>query len=384
MPATASDPATGPRRPRRTVRLRLTLLYGGLFLVCGVALLAITYLLVAGTEPELFMTEVGNGGRLPEGGSRPQVVWHWGATLRLLVVESAIALGIMSVVAVGLGWIMAGRALRPVRIMTDRALRISERNLHERLAVAGPHDELKVLGDTFDRLLGRLDTAFETQKRFVANASHELRTPLTLQRVALEVALTDPDRDVESLEEACQEVLAYGEHQERMIEALLTLAGSERGLEYREPVDLARIAEAVLDTPRPQRGVRIERSLGPAVTHGDPRLLERLVANLVDNAVRHNLREGWVRVTTSVRDHQPLLRVVNSGPHVPHDRIDDLFTPFQRLESRTGGDEGHGLGLSIVAAIATAHDAESTTRPGPEGGLDISMTFPAPPAGGAS
>ncbi|MFJ5155906.1 sensor histidine kinase [Streptomyces sp. NPDC088353] len=385
MPATASDPVgRAPRRIRWTVRLRLTALYGALFLVSGAALLLITYVLVASSStPRLFVSTRAGSNVLfqtvdPDLLRRllgTRAAEQREAMLRQLLTQSAIALGLMSTVSVGLGWLMAGRALRPVRMMADKSRRISERNLHERLAVTGPDDELKDLGDTIDDLLGRLDTAFAAQKRFAANASHELRTPLTLQRAMIEVALADPAADADSLRRVCERVLAAGEHQERLIEALLMLARSERGLDRREPFDLARVAGRVLRDGDP-RETDVDTALAPAPASGDPRLMERLAANLVDNALRYNVPGGWVRVVTGTAHGRPFLRVVNSGPEIPPDRIGTLFQPFQRLESRTGNPDGHGLGLSIVSAVAAVHDADLAAEPGPRGGLSITVALP--------
>ena len=378
MPATASDRPR--RRIRWTARLRLTLLFGGLFLVFGAALLAITYLLVSvRNEPVLFVTtgEPDVWRRVGVDSVRHAMSEHAlaqrEADLDTLLTRSAVALALMSAVAVVAGWLVAGRVLRPVRTMADKARAISDHNLHERLAITGPDDELKDLGDTFDGLLSRLDAAFEAQRRFVSNASHELRTPLTLQRATIEVALSNPAATAESLRAVCLRVLAAGEHQESLIDGLLTLARSNGTLEQREPVDLAEVIDRVLgDAPR------LDHTLEQARTTGDPRLLERLAANLVDNAVRHNVPGGWVRITTGTDDGCAVLHVVNSGPAIPADRVETLFQPFQRYEPRTGHADGHGLGLSIVAAIADAHRAEVVASPGPEGGLDITVTFPAP------
>ncbi|GAB3440506.1 sensor histidine kinase [Actinophytocola sediminis] len=376
MPATASD-----RRPRRTARLRLTLLFGGLFLVLGAALLAITYLLVSvRDDPVLFVT-TGDPDvwRAVDKESvrhtmSSQAAAQREATLDTLLTRSGIALTVMSAVAVVAGWLVAGRILRPVRVMADKARAISDHNLHERLNITGPDDELKDLGDTFDALLSRLDAAFDGQKSFVANASHELRTPLTLQRAAIEVALADPSATAGSLRAVCRRVLAAGEHQEHLINGLLTLARGHRGLERREPLDLAAILERVLRdrTPGPSR---LDRDIGKAPVTGDARLIERLAANLVDNALRHNSPNGWVLVSTRSANGLAILRVVNSGPVIPADRIEVLFQPFQRDDTRTGHHDGQGLGLSIVAAIANAHGADVVTVPGPEGGLDITVTF---------
>jgi signal transduction histidine kinase len=259
--------------------------------------------------------------------------------------------------------------------MTAATRQISEENLHERLALSGPNDELKELGDTIDGLLARLEAAFDAQRRFVANASHELRTPLTLERAMIEVALADPNADAESLRAVCERVLAAGAEQERVIEALLTLARSQRGLEERRPFDLAAVAEAALADLGPEP--RVEAMLESAATSGDQRLVERLVVNLLDNAVRHNVRDGWVRVRTRVEGERALLRVENTGPVVPADEVASLVEPFRRAApERASHGGGLGLGLSIAAAIASAHDATLELRARPEGGLDVELALP--------
>lgn len=375
------------RGVRWTIRLRLTLIYGALFLASGAALLAVTYALVA-SAPPVVMTPDGAVTRDLPAGARPFMAGQ-GAEIRaaehwLLLTRSGIALGIMAAISVALGWLMAGRALRPIRAMTEQARRISEHNLDRRLAVAGPNDELKDLGDTFDGLLSRLDAAFSAQKRFVANASHELRTPLTLQRTLIEVTLADSHAGPEALRNLCERILALSEGQERLIEELLTLASSQRGLRQREPTDLAAAVGTALresgseDPGRPA----ITADLHPAWTSGAARLIERLAANLIDNAVRHNIPGGWVRLYTGVRDGQPVIRVVNSGPTIPADRVGSLFQPFQRLHARSADSDRHGLGLSIVTAIVTAHNARITATPAHDGGLDVIVAFPpsgAPP-----
>ena len=288
----------------------------------------------------------------------------------------------MALASVALGWLMAGRALRPVRTMSLRARGISERNLHERLALQGPDDELKELGDTFDGLLARLESAFESQRRFVANASHELRTPITLERALVEVALSDPNPSVESLRETCRRVLVAGEQQERLIEALLTLARSQRGLESRAPVDLR---EAAAEQARavPSNGLTVQTELGEASTTGDQAMVERLVANLIENAVRYNEPNGWVSVWTGLREGEPTLEVTNPGPVVAPSQVDELVKPFARLNGNGAvaprsaeARQGVGLGLSIVQAIVDAHGARMTTAPRAEGGLEVTVTFP--------
>lgn len=384
---------------RRTLRLRLAVLFGGMFLLSGVVLLGIVYVLAASNvgyeivvshessatprdNPTTIMPTTPPPDGLPgpqsESALRDTAERDHAAELRQLLTLSGIALLIMTALSGLLGWLIAGRVLRPLRAMTGKARQISEVNLHERLAVPGPGDELKDLGDTFDGLLGRLDTAFEAQKRFVANASHELRTPLTVQRAIIEVALADPEVDVDALRAVCGRVLATGEHQERTIEALLTLARSQRGLDRREPVDLADVASHAM-RERDGGGVRLDLSAGPAPTQGDPGLVERLVDNLVDNAIRHNDDEGWAAVWTGTRNGRPTIEVANGGDMIPPDLVDSLFQPFQRLAVRTTGRDGHGLGLSIVAAIADAHDASVTAAANPYGGLMVTVSFPAAP-----
>lgn len=376
------------RRPRRrtTVRRRLTLLYGGLFLACGAALLAITYLVVARTFPAVSEEPLGSGGST--GGSlspsalaaRAALDIQQGDLHRLLVV-SVIALAVMVVVSLALGWAVAGRVLRPLRTITATTRQISEDNLHERLALEGPADELRDLSDTIDGLLARLDTAFEAQRRFAANVSHEFRTPLTVGRTLLEMILGDPDANVESFRAVCQDVLEAGQQQEQIIEALLTLARSQRGLDRCQPLDLASIAAEVTSGRGPaaaSRGLRLDVSVQPAAASGDPHLVQRLVSNLVDNALHYNLPGGNVQVLVDTQARQARLRVTNTGPHVPPDQVGRLLEPFQRMTTdRAGHHEGLGLGLSIVAAIANSHHATLQAFPSTGGGLDIQVTFPA-------
>jgi signal transduction histidine kinase len=374
---------------RWTIRLRLTLLYGTLYLTGGAALLFVVYLMVAHTlpwspvpnpkPPSVPRVPAGLGGLrvpTPSVGIHEAVARQRNADLRSLLTASGIALGLLAVLSVWLGWAMAGRVLRPLRAMADNARTISVTDLHRRLAAAGPDDELKDLADTFDTLLDHLQSAFEAQRRFVANASHELRTPLTFERSLLEITLGDPDASAAELREVCERVLNSNERQEKLIESLLTLARSQRGLDRRTPVDLAIIAGELLDL-LPTADVRIEPDLEPATTIGDPALLERMIGNLVDNALRHNVPGGWVEVRTGISDGRPTLTVGNSGPQVEPDQIDRIFQPFQRLRpTEFGGHAGQGIGLSIVAAIVAAHDAELTAVPFPDGGLHIRIAFP--------
>ncbi len=235
----------------------------------------------------------------------------------------------------------------------------------------------------------RLETSFDAQRRFVANASHELRTPLTVERTLLQVALADPNASAETLRATCEELLAAGRDQERLIEALLTLAGSERGLEVRERTDIGALATPIVERPRPeldQHQIELETHLEPAITEGDPALIERLIANLVDNAVRHNIDGGRVEISTRQQGDRALLIVENTGQLIAPEEIETMFEPFRRLgPARTGTDQGqHGLGLSIVRAIADAHGAEIDAHPRPGGGLSITVAFPAPGPASAS
>ncbi len=430
----------GMRLPRYTVRLRLTLMYGCVFLVCGAGLLAVTYLLVSGSGSSVLYvksargvgviaTETASPERVEGGGSEagagegseagggpepqptPHVHVHLpdgaqvnpspqqleelhkhgealtiqarsqrSAELNNLLGESGIALAIMAVVSMGLGWLLAGRVLRPLQTITGKARAISASNLHERLALTGPDDELRELGDTFDGLLARLEASFQSQRQFVANASHELRTPLTVERALLEVALADPDASEQSLRHACERVLASSAEQERLLEALLTLASSERGLERREPFDLGAVTAEVVSATAAEaerRGLHVHCAIDRAPTVGDPRLAERLARNLIDNALRHNVPGGHVEIATTQRAGRATLVVANSGAVIPQREIERLLRPFERLGGRVDHGEGHGLGLSIVQAIATAHGATLTADAQPRGGLRVEVGFPA-------
>jgi len=295
-----------------------------------------------------------------------------------LAASSLIAFVVVVVLSAAVGWWVAGRALRPLRTITSTARDISASNLHERLDLSGPDDEVKELGETLNELFGRLEASFESQRHFVANASHELRTPLTAERTLLQVALADPGATVESLRTTCEELLTLGDQQERLIEALLTLASSEGGLDQSEPIDLQRIVGDVVAQRRDQfarAGLRVDESITAAQLVGDPSLIESLVINLVDNAVLHNVDGGWIDISTSAIDGAATISVRNSGPTVPSGEVDRLFQPFQRLARERTGTAGHGLGLAIVAAIADAHGATLVTRARPAGGLDIDVTF---------
>jgi signal transduction histidine kinase len=431
-----------------TLRVRLTLLYGGCFIIAGAALLAITYGFFSarataqasgqfrsvpaalrsvpvpsgatglavhvsggGTGQLGTVTEVLRGSRVAwvtaAGGSKPPpsilqtldkqqrsadqkalnalraratfVVSEQASSSRsTLLLWSGVALGVMALLSIGLGWLIAGRALRPLRTMNQRAREITADNLHERLGPARRGDELGQLAATFDQLLARLQHAFDGQRRFVANASHELRTPLTLERTLVEVALADPDASVETLRHACERVLAAGHQQERLIDALLMLARGQAGVANRQSLDLADICRDELDARQARidaGGLTLRADLQPALVAGDPALLERLVANLLDNAIVHNRRSGWIEVSVRPGDDGAALRIANSGETITAEQAAELTEPFRRLHGERTAEGGLGLGLSIVRAIALAHGATLDVVPIVDGGLESAIHF---------
>jgi signal transduction histidine kinase len=432
-------------RPRRTARLRLTVLYGAAFLVCGAAALTVVgFLLYANVPPAsqpnssastTATVSAGVDGKVPvadvhqegsydlvkipvkvpvsdvqrAGGydkvkalvplstvrqpakapsftaaqwaallARARFVVNW--DIRQILIICAIGLAVIAVTAAAIGWIIAGRVLRPLRTINAAARRISASSLDERLALDGPDDELKELADTLDSLFARLEASFAAQRRFAANASHELRTPLTRERTLLQVTLADPASTAGTWRAVSRELLASNAEQEHLIEALLTLASSETGTSDRKPADLAAIASSALAAAGPRTtGLNVSTDIKPAALDGDPVLIQQLAANLIDNAIRHNIPGGDIQVSTKTSDGRAVLSVANSGQVVPADEVDRLFQPFQRLGPRPARrDGGHGLGLSIVRAIASAHAASITARPEPGGGLAIDVTFPPP------
>jgi signal transduction histidine kinase len=393
VPAAVTAVLRRMRHPRITVRGRLTLLYGSVFLACGTALLAITYVLVDDTirryagVPVLPRRRLGSLARsyvavpprVPPD-ERGLLVAQRTVDLHSLLLGSAIALGVMTIASVLLGWLVAGRILRPLRTITDTARHISQDSLGQRLALPGPRDELTDLGEVIDGLLERLQAAFEAQRHFVANAAHELRAPLTLERATLQVTLADPGLTLPALRAACEEVIDNGRQQEQLLEALLTLARSERGLDRQQPLDLAVIANDIARS-RTQTaaaaGLHLHLALGPAPVFGDPQLIERLVANLLDNALHYNHTGGSVHMATGDQAGGGRLTITNTGPVVPDDQITRLLEPFQRIApSRTGQHDGLGLGLSIVQAITKAHRARLLVNAGEGGGLLIEIRFP--------
>jgi signal transduction histidine kinase len=354
------------KRPRRSLRTRLTLLYAVPFLASGAILLSV---------PILSVRDSG-----PADPSQPPIP-STGAVVEpnQVIAASAVALAAMLLVALAAGWLVAGRFLRPLRAITATARDISATNLHRRLGPIGRNDELTELAETLDELFARLEASFESQRRFVANAAHELRTPLTAERSVLQVALADQSATVESLRAAGADVLALGRAQERLIDGLLTLASSARGLDRREPVDLGEVAGGVVHHRRAeaeQRRVGLVTDLAPAPVAGDASLVESLVANLVENGLRHNMAGGRLDLTTTAGGGRARLTVTNTGPVVPPEEIDRLFEPFQRLGRDRVHADGHGLGLAIVRAIADAHAATVSVTNRPEGGLRIDVDFP--------
>jgi signal transduction histidine kinase len=381
------------RLPRLTVRARLTLLYTGLFAVCGAIVVAVSYILVAQLEPS------GQGQQAPASflarcrseqlSAHPddrilakcktyfqlQGAQHQrDLTLSHLLEYSLITLAVVIALAAILGWITAGRALRPVHLITAAARGASERNLSARVALGGPRDELHELAETFDEMLGRLEAAFEGQQRFIANASHELRTPLAVMRATVDVVLDNPDSTLEDLRGMAADIRAAVDHAEHLIGALLILARNERGLTVHEEVDLATVAEDLLDTAA-VGDRRVHATLEPAVIFGDPVLAERLIANLVDNAIRYNAAAGDIWISTRTTTGSSQLAVANTGPLVSPADADRIFQPFQRLNDRASHD-GFGLGLTIVASIAKIHGGTATARPRDDGGLSVTVTMP--------
>ena len=389
---------------RWTIRVRLTVLYGGLFFLAGAVLLGVTYLLMSqrldrdlGDASDLALRNEQLFERFGENGEMvKQAILDARAereqvredALDSLLTQGGIALVGVGVVAGAFGWLVAGRALQPLQRITDTARRIAGAEgarsaLHERIALDGPRDEVKELADTFDVMLERLDRSFDGQRRFVANASHELRTPLALNRALVELAVTRPGAAAET-KQLGESLLTVNERHERLIDGLLTLADAENELSEHSPVDLYEVAGFVLDQAKAP-GLEVLRQLTPAPTRGDPILLERLVQNLVENATRHNTPGGWLAVTTHAADGWAVLTVTNTGLPVAAYEIETLFQPFRRLNrERVDGGRGFGLGLSIVRAVAKAHGGTVSAAPREGGGLEITVALPSDQGYGAA
>jgi signal transduction histidine kinase len=393
---------TTPRRWwRSTIRVRLTLLYAVAFFLAGAALVGGMYFFLNDALDHQLSGRLDATRHLADTTSHdpatailpPEVREELhdqfrqdrDDTLDTMLAASLIALAVISAVAAAFGWFLAGRALRPLHQITATARRVADRSLHERIGLDGPDDEIKDLADTFDAMLERLDRSFDSQRRFVANASHELRTPLTINRTLIEVALEDQDSS-ESLRELGRTLLAVNRRHERLIDGLLTLASSEQGLTDDSPVDLSDIAQHVIAEARttPEAdGLGIRTQLGPAPVVGDPVLLERLVQNLIDNAIRYNdQRDGMVSVTTATSGAHGCLIVENTGPRIPPHELPVLFQPFRRLEAAerlapSATTRGAGFGLSIVQAVVHAHAGEVHASGREEGGgLIIEVRIP--------
>lgn len=403
-----------------SIRLRLTLWYGALFLLAGTVLLALNFALVARNFPsggedlrdaleERLDLEAGDlRGEFTFLVQREPVRGRQGVfravsasslfdslvsrikedTLRELLWQSSIALGLMAVASVGLGWFVAGRMLRPVHEIADTARRITDERLEERIDLAGPPDELKDLADQFDAMLDRLQTAFEAQREFVANASHELRTPLTIIRTEIDVTLDDPDAGRDQLEATAEVVRRAIERTEGLIDRLLVLARAEGPLQLDEEADLADAVRRALDARSADiEDLALDVTLDLAEVHveGDRMLLDRLVGNLVDNAVEHNERDGRIEIAASQDGDTVTLRCANGGPLIPAEDAPRLFERFARLDrTRVGGRGGYGLGLSIVRAIVRAHRGAVTARALPGGGLVVEVSLPRSQAGAAT
>ncbi len=394
-----------PRRLRRmtidgpapTIRLRLTVLYGLVFLVTGAILLTIGYALVRhnlgarGNLREELLRKLGivipNGppfnGRLLFAPGSPEASIAEAIRSRLrsdalhrLVFEYVLALGMMTMVSVVAGWLLAGRALRPLRDITATARRVSGENLGERIALVGPADELKELADTFDGMLGRLDSAFESQRHFVANASHELRTPLAIMRTEIDVALADPDAGAGELRAMGEAVRETIDRCERLIEGLLVLARSEAASGEGQPVDLAALAADCITDLRAraeEAQITVRTELAAAWTRGEPALLERMIANLIDNGIRHNETGGWLSVRTGTDGETARAAIANGGPAIAPDDARTLTEPFRRLSRSMGG---FGLGLSIVRSVVEAHGGTIAVLAPAGGGLEVRLALP--------
>lgn len=426
------------RLPRPTIRLRLTLIYAGLLMLGSIGLLSLNYVLLYDhLNPMLYQAQSGTATRWPACPDSPDLLATSPCqkavskteapasscqgpgtaaacaaekrqpafapsgqgqelqarqakqaairqlrdeTLANAIKNSGIALAVMAVVALWLGWVAAGRALRPIQVLTARTRQISQENLHERLALRGPRDEVQELADTFDAMTARLELAFASQRRFVADAAHELRTPLTIVRTSIEVAMAKPDHTVPQLEAMSIRVHAATQRTERLLDGLLALARSDSGVIAQEPVDLADALAAAIShhaDEADEAGIAFSTDLRHGHVTGDPALLDRLAANLVHNAVRHNHVGGWVQVQTQIQEPHATMTVRNSGPIVPPAEVDHLFEAFHRLDTpRTGSDRGSGLGLAIARSIARAHNSEIIAEALADGGLAVTVWFP--------
>lgn len=389
------------RGHRPSIRSRLTLLYSGLVAAAGIILIGIMYALVAGTPPidptASASASPGAGNALAkclslsdssQSAAQCEQYVHelasQGATgqqqavLGNLLLYSAVGLFAVIVIAGVAGWVVSSSVISPVRKIAAAARAASESNLATRVSLAGPNDELHDLADTFDAMLDRLDRSFTEQKRFIANASHELRTPLSAMRTTIDVVLAKPRPSVAELVEMGTDTRISIDQATGLVEALLALARSEHGPGAWEPIDVSTIVEDVLDSTD-ARELELVANLESSPVTGDPLLIERMIGNLIDNAVRYNLPDGRVAITTAPTPEGACLVVSNSGPVVPPGRVQRLFLPFERLAERTTGSTGFGLGLSIVSSIVTVHRGTVVAESQPGGGLTVTVTLPHDP-----
>jgi len=380
------------RRPRRSIRLRLAALLSALFVLLGGALLGVSYALVSSNltadHSEAFQRNA-DGGTVPHSREAAADQRRFGAqmqeaqdrfaddALRDLTGQYLAILGAMVLLSGALGWLVAGRVLRPMSEITATARRVSKESLHERIALQGPDDELKQLADTFDSMLARLEAGFERERAFVRNASHELRTPLSVIQTEADVTLADEGDDAEALRRAVTVMREAGQRSERLIDALLVLARAERNDHPKTDVDLAELVRELIDDTDLD-GLRLELALRPARLLGDRQLLRTMAANLIDNAVRHNTADGWIEIRTESAGEKARLEISNSGAVITAEEAASLTEPFHRLGTARTGD-GLGLGLSIAASVAQAHGGELAIHPLRRGGLQVSIRIPVAP-----
>ena len=394
-PDAAVDSAGNPLRPngsrtRRTpvrqgLRMRLALLSTALLALIGALLLALSYLVVGRVVAALPQfpagTQVQIGDQVMDAGQATAEIAAQGRETVLIV--GLIAFPLQVLAGALLSWVLIGRTLRPLSTLTRTARALSESSLDQRIRLAGPRDEVADLADTFDDMLGRLQAAFDAERRFVANASHELRTPLAVIRTEVEVTMADPDAGQEDLRRMGEIVLEATDRANRLLTSLLLLARTQaRGVSVHQVVDLADLVEpalAAVDTERAGRDLTVSVDSRPAPVRGDPALLERLVGNLVENAVRHNLQAGWIRIGTRTVAGDGVLEVASSGPVVDQRAVAELFEPFRQGQRARTGHRGTGLGLSIVRAVVAAHGGTVGAVPESGGGLRVLVELPGEP-----